>query len=90
MKLPKKIFSGDTLEVQVCPYGEYEKSGIVQHCDSTAFQRILNNFDGRREVLVDFAHAAEQGGSTRAAAWLTAMREDPERWLRLRRCARVW
>ena len=80
-ELPKTISCGDELEVQLCPYGDFEKSGILQRCDSAAFQRLLNNFDGRREVLVDFDHAAEQGGSTRAAAWLTAMREDPERGL---------
>ena len=80
-ELPRKVASGEELEVQICPYGEYEKSGVVQKCDSAAFQHILNSFDGRREVLVDFDHAAEQGGSTRAAAWLTALREDPERGL---------
>ena len=90
MNLPKTISCGDELEVQLCPYGDFEKSGILQRCDSAAFQRLLNNFDGRREVLVDFDHAAEQGGSTRAAAWLTARAFASPRWLRLRRCARVW
>lgn len=80
-ELPRKVASGEELEVQICPYGEYEKSGVVQKCDSAAFQHILNSFDGQREVLVDFDHDAESGGSTRAAAWLTALREDPERGL---------
>ena len=76
-ELPRKVASGEELEVQICPYGEYEKSGVVQKCDRAAFQHILNSFDGQREVLVDFDHDAESGGSTRAAAWLELCSLDP-------------
>lgn len=68
------------IEVQVSPFGEFEKDGVTQICDEAAFQKVLENFGGR-EVLVDFDHGAETGGSTVAAAWLSELRLDPEKGL---------
>ncbi|MBR7086342.1 MAG: hypothetical protein IKI47_02205, partial [Prevotella sp.] len=37
--------------------------------------RLLENFAG--EILVDADHESENGGSTAALAWITALRADP-------------
>lgn len=76
--LPKEVKADQTIRVQVSPYGEFEQTAddgkrIVQKCDEDAFNQIVANWeaDGSPDVLVDFDHTSENGGSTEAAAWLT-------------------
>ena len=85
-ELPKTIKPGEELEVQIAPYGEYpcrdgdpEHDGFVQRVTPGAVRRIVGNF--KPEILVDMDHASETGGGTAAAAWITALRADPERGL---------
>ncbi|MEG0803932.1 MAG: phage protease [Pygmaiobacter sp.] len=77
--LPTTIHSGDTIEVQLAPFGEYsallEGKPIVQQCDAIAFAQVVANFSS--EILVDFEHHAENGGDTDAAAWVQSLRVDP-------------
>lgn len=81
--LPETVAAGDELEVQLSPFGDFpgilEGKRVIQTCDRAAFGRLLANFSG--EVLVDFEHKAEQGGDTEAAAWVQALRVDPEQGL---------
>ena len=82
--LPKKLAPGDTLEVQLSPYGVFPgRSGSgerrSQLCDAAAFGAVVRNFEG--PVPVDFDHAGENGGSSEAAAWVESVRADPERGL---------
>lgn len=82
--LPETIEPGEELEVQICPFGEFEnksKAGkmITQKCDAIAFNTVVSNFS--KEVLVDFEHNAELGGDTTAGAWIRSVRVDPARGL---------
>lgn len=81
--LPETVAAGDTLEVQLSPFGDFpgllEGKRVTQTCDRAAFERLVANFAG--EVLVDFEHKAEQGGDTEAAAWVQTLRVDPEKGL---------
>ncbi|MGN0886418.1 MAG: phage protease [Candidatus Spyradenecus sp.] len=81
--LPEAIAAGDEREVQLSPFGDFpgvlEGQRVMQHCDQAAFERIVANFAG--EVLVDFEHRAELGGSTEAAAWVQSLRIDPAKGL---------
>lgn len=80
-QLPDTVNAGQTLEVQLSPFGTFPANdgSILQHCDQIAFTALLNNFHD--EVLVDFEHDAETGGPTTAAAWVQALRVDPEKGL---------
>lgn len=81
--LPETVAAGDELDVQLSPFGDFpgllEGQRVIQTCDRAAFERLVANFSG--EVLVDFEHKAEQGGDTEAAAWVQALRVDPEQGL---------
>ena len=81
--LPDTVKAGDEIEVQLAPHGRWPgrcgERTVVQVCDSTAFNRLVENFAG--EVLVDFEHKAETGGDTDAAAWVQSLRADPEKGL---------
>ena len=80
--LPDKVAAGEETEVQIAPWGVYpqydpaKKATINQIVDEEAGQRLLENFAG--EILVDADHGSENGGSTEALAWITALRADPE------------
>lgn len=71
-----KIEAGETLRVQLCPYGNWANGSINQVCDEEAFENLVSEFES--EVLVDFDHEAETGGSTAAAGWLQALAIDEE------------
>ena len=81
------VSEGEEREVQLCPFGVFPQTREngereVQVCDAETFRKILENFDGAHEVLVDLDHESEKPqGSTQAAAWITAMRIDPQRGL---------
>ena len=81
-ELPDTVAPGEETEVQIAPWGVYpqydpEKKAVVnQIVDEAAGQRLLENFAG--EILVDADHESENGGSTKALAWITALRADPE------------
>ncbi len=81
--LPDKVAPGDTLEVQLAPYGTFPglrgSERVNQICDDKAFKALVANFSS--EVLVDFEHHAELGGDTKAAAWVQSLRVDPDRGL---------
>ncbi len=81
--LPEQIAAGDTLEVQLAPFGTFpglcDQERVNQICDEQAFNTIVERFN--TEVLVDFEHHAETGGDTTAAAWVQSLRVDPERGL---------
>lgn len=83
--LQKTIAPGDEIWVQIAPFGTFEKDGIAQRCDREAFEQLIAAFEarpeGQREVLVDYDHEAETGGSTEAAAWISALKLDPEKGL---------
>ncbi len=81
--LPETVAAGDELDVQLSPFGDFPGllggQRVIQTCDRAAFERLVANFSG--EVLVDFEHKAELGGDTEAAAWVQALRIDPEQGL---------
>lgn len=83
-ELPKTLRAGESLEVLIAPLGEYvqynaEGEAVRQVCDAQAVQALADAFAG--EVLVDYDHAAEDGGSTEAAAWITELRAEAGRGL---------
>lgn len=68
------------IEVQFSPFGEYPQTQedgttVNQVCDAEACQHLLENFSGG-EIPVDFDHAGEEGGSTRAGAWVERLWVD--------------
>nr|AIF26379.1 hypothetical protein [uncultured bacterium fosmid pJB16B1] len=82
--LPKTVKPGDVLPgVQLSPIGEWPHGECVQHVTAEACAAMVKAWedDGKKEILVDFDHDAEDGKSTVAAAWLTNLRVDPERGL---------
>lgn len=77
---------GETIEnVQICPVGDFPNGDRNQHCTLEALKNVVTKWkeDGEKEVLVDFEHQSEAGGTsdTSAAAWVTNLRADQERGL---------
>ena len=71
--------------MQLAPFGEYPQTRedgttVKQICDGEAFQRLLENFSGG-EIPVDFDHSGEEGGSTRAGAWVQRLWVDDRKGL---------
>ena len=54
-----------------------------------AFQHLLENFSGG-EVPVDFDHAGEEGGSTRAGAWVERLWVDDSKGLMVLKTDPIW
>lgn len=82
----RTVAAGETIEgVQLCPFGDWPNGGRPQRCTPEALENVARAWrdGGSREILVDFEHNAEQGGTsdTSAAAWATNLRVDPERGL---------
>lgn len=80
------VGAGDVVRaVQVCPVGDWPNDGKNQHCTEEALNRVVERWkaDGAPEILVDFEHQAEQGGTsdTSAAAWASNFRVEPGRGL---------
>lgn len=82
---------GEPLTVQIAPFGEFpgtvrgtdgQSAPVVQILDAAAFARILDAWrqNGSKELLVDADHDSI-GGSTRAYAWASNLRVDPDRGL---------
>ena len=74
------------IQVQLSPYGEFPQTRedgtqVRQVCDEEAFRRLVDSFDPG-DVPVDFDHGIESnGGSTRAAAWISRIWVDPDKGL---------
>ena len=67
------VLEGEEREVQLCPFGEWPQrtedgERVVQVCDAEAFRKILENFDGAHEVLVDLDHESEKPQDSTPAA----------------------
>ena len=83
MKINRQtIQPGETvLGVQICPIGEYPRGDKQQHCTEEALKGVVADWEsgGRREILCDFEHQSEEGGTsdTTAAAWVGNLRVDP-------------
>ena len=82
----KKVFTGDVItNVQICPVGDFPNGGRNQHCTFEALENVVKKWkeEGEKEVLVDFEHNSEAGGTsdTSAAAWVSNLRADKERGL---------
>jgi phage I-like protein len=82
----KTVKPGETIEnVQICPVGDFPNGDRNQHCTLEALENVVAKWkeDGEKEVLVDFEHNSEAGGTsdTSAAAWVTNLRADQERGL---------
>lgn len=80
------VGAGDVVRaVQVCPVGDWPNDGQNQHCSEEALNRVVERWkaDGAPDILVDFEHQAEQGGTsdTSAAAWASNFRVEPGRGL---------
>lgn len=80
------VAAGETIEnVQICPVGDFPNGEREQHCTQEALENVVAKWkaDGEKEVLVDFEHNSEAGGTsdTSAAAWVTNLRVDGERGL---------
>ena len=86
-ELPEGAYAaGEVIEnVQICPIGDFPNGGKMQHCTAEALRNVAEAWraDGAKEILVDFEHSSEQGGTsdTSAAAWVSNVRVDPERGL---------
>lgn len=79
--LPESIApGGESLLVQIAPFGDFpgilDGVEVIQHCTLEAFERVVAAMEG--EILVDFEHNAETGGSTTAAAWIQSLSIDPK------------
>ena len=82
----EKVAPGDTIEnVQICPVGDFPNGGREQRCSLKAFETVVNRWkaQGSKEILVDFEHKCEEGGTadTSAAAWATNLRVEKNRGL---------
>lgn len=82
----KTVKPGEMIEnVQICPVGDFPNGDRDQHCTLEALKNVVTKWkeDGEKEVLVDFEHQSEAGGTsdTSAAAWVTNLRADQERGL---------
>lgn len=82
----RTVAAGDTIEgVQICPVGDWPNSRGTQHCTEEALRNVVAAWedDGGQDVLVDFEHNAEQGGTsdTSAAAWASNLRFEKGRGL---------
>ena len=79
-QLPETAKSGDVIEVQICPIGEFnnlsEDGWQHQLCDKQALKHVAEMFE--EPILVDFDHASEDGEHTEAAAWIESLRFDEE------------
>ena len=79
-QLTQTAKSGDVIEVQLCPIGEFnnlsEDGWQQQLCDKLALKHVAEMFD--EPILVDFDHASEEGEHTEAAAWIESLRFDEE------------
>ena len=86
-ELPEGAYAaGEVIEnVQICPIGDFPNGGKMQHCTAEALRNVAEAWRaaGSKEILVDFEHSSEQGGTsdTSAAAWVSNVRVDPERGL---------
>ena len=77
----ESVAPGETIEnVQICPVGDFPNGGREQHCTLEAFENVVATWKklGSKEILVDFEHKCEAGGTsdTSAAAWATNLRVD--------------
>jgi phage I-like protein len=82
----RTVAAGEILEgVQLCPVGEWKTGEKAQHCTEEALQGVCKRWQaaGSPEILVDFEHQAEAGGTsdTSAAAWATNLRVEPGKGL---------
>ena len=77
-EMPAKVAPGDVLTVQLTPFGDWPHGDAVQHVTREACAAMVDAWKsgGEKEILVDFDHDAEDGGSTVAAAWLKNLRVD--------------
>ncbi|MBP5787749.1 MAG: hypothetical protein J6Y19_08050, partial [Kiritimatiellae bacterium] len=83
-ELPGRVEAGQELEVQLAPLGEWEQTveedgkrrTVVQRFDEAACNAVVGAFS--KELLVDLDHESVEGGSTRAYAWVTALRRDED------------
>lgn len=84
----EKIEAMKPVEVQIAPLGAFtqfvddserpgERKMVTQILDEEAAKRIVSAM--REDVLVDFDHGSEREQSTEAAAWIKALRIDPDR-----------
>lgn len=87
MKIEKQtIAPGETVAgVQICPVGDFPNGENPQHCSEDALRFVVEDWiaNGRREILCDFEHQSEEGGTsdTSAAAWVGNLRVEPGRGL---------
>ena len=77
----ESVAPGEVIEnVQICPVGDFPNGGREQHCTLEAFENVVATWKklGSKEILVDFEHKCEAGGTsdTSAAAWATNLRVD--------------
>lgn len=74
-QLPETVGSGDAIEVQICPVGDFlnvrDGRTVMQRCDAAALRAVAAGFG--EPVLVDFDHSSDEGGSTEAAAWVESL-----------------
>ena len=82
----RKVSPGETVSgVQICPVGDFPNGDRAQKCTEEALNRVVETWkaSGANDILVDFEHKAEAGGTsdTSAAAWVTNLRVEPERGL---------
>ena len=78
------LAAGDILPgVQLSPLGDWPNGQTIQHVTEDAVKAMIELWkrDGSKEILCDFEHKSEVGGSsdTSAAAWISNLALDPER-----------
>ena len=61
--------------IQIAPYGEFEKDGIVQVCDAQAFDNIVQQT--KLPVLIDIDHQSLDG-KTEAYGWIRNIYKDAD------------
>lgn len=80
------LSAGDILPgVQICPVGDFPNGEDKQHCSVEALNKVVEAWkqEGEKEILVDFEHQSEEGGTsdTSAAAWVSNVRVEKDRGL---------
>lgn len=76
---PQHIEAGSELWIHLAPIGQWPQwdddgNKIIQDVSEETIENMMRAFDS--PILVDTDHSSEEGGSTRAMAWITQLAQE--------------
>lgn len=79
LDIPQNIEAGSELWIHLAPIGKWpqwddEGNKIIQDVSVKTIENMMNAFDS--PILVDCDHTSEEGGSTKAMAWITQLAHE--------------